>query len=118
MKKLVGALLAIALFAMPLNAVAAVKAGAACKKAGITSTYAGKKYTCIKSGKKLVWNKGVAVVKPTPSPTPTPTPTPSPSPTPTPIPTVTPTPTPTPTPSPTPTAVSYTHLTLPTILRV
>ena len=101
MKKLVGALLAIALFAMPLNAVAAVKAGAACKKAGITSTYAGKKYTCIKSGKKLVWNKGVAVVKPTPSPTPTPTPTPSPSPTPTPIPTVTPTPSPTPSPTPT-----------------
>jgi hypothetical protein len=48
-----------------------------------------------------VWNKGVAVVKPTPSPTPTPTPTPSPSPTPTPIPTVTPTPTPTPSPTPT-----------------
>ena len=62
MKKAVGVLVAIAVFALPLQAVAAVKAGAACKKAGITSTYAGKKYTCIKSGKKLVWNKGVVVV--------------------------------------------------------
>ena len=89
MKKVVGVLIAITLFAVPLNAVAAVKAGATCKKAGITSTYGGKKYTCVKSGKKLVWNKGVAVVKPTPTPTVTPTPTPTP--------TVTPTPTPTPT---------------------
>ena len=95
MKKVVGVLIAITLFAVPLNAVAAVKAGATCKKAGITSTYGGKKYTCVKSGKKLVWNKGVAVVKPTPTPTVTPTPTPTPTVTPTPTPTVTPTPTPT-----------------------
>jgi hypothetical protein len=111
MKKVVGVLVALAVFAVPLNAVAAGKAGASCKKAGITSTYAGKKYTCIKSGKKLVWNKGVAVVKPTPTPTPSPTPSPTPtvcSPTvtpgcakppvePLPTPTLTPTPLPTPT---------------------
>ena len=40
---------------------AAVKAGAACTKVGATSITAGKKYTCIKSGKKLVWNKGEVV---------------------------------------------------------
>ncbi len=49
------------------------KAGASCSKLGLTSTSNGKKYTCIKSGKKLVWNKGVSVVKATPTPTPTPT---------------------------------------------
>jgi hypothetical protein len=40
-------------------ASAAVKAGSVCKKAGITSVVSSKTYTCIKSGKKLVWNKGV-----------------------------------------------------------
>ena len=38
---------------------AAVKAGSTCKKVGQSAMYAGKKFTCIKSGKKLVWNKGV-----------------------------------------------------------
>ncbi|MDP1712664.1 MAG: Rieske (2Fe-2S) protein [Candidatus Nanopelagicaceae bacterium] len=42
----------------------------------------GKKYTVIKSGKKLIWNKGVALPSPHPSPTQTQTPTPSPVPTP------------------------------------
>lgn len=37
------------------------KAGATCSKVGSTKTYQGKKFTCIKSGKKLVWNKGVTV---------------------------------------------------------
>jgi hypothetical protein len=45
------------------SSFAAVKAGAACTKAGATSITAGKKYICIKSGKKLVWNKGVVVKK-------------------------------------------------------
>jgi M6 family metalloprotease-like protein len=51
------------------NASAAVKAGATCSKAGIKSVSAGKTYTCVKSGKKLVWNKGVLipVAKPAPS---------------------------------------------------
>ena len=69
------------------NSFAAVKAGDTCKKAGITSTANGKKFTCIKNGKKLVWNKGVAVAKPKPTPVdlaqPTATPTPSASPIPT-----------------------------------
>ena len=38
---------------------AAVKAGAACSKLNSTATASGKKFTCIKSGKKLLWNKGV-----------------------------------------------------------
>jgi hypothetical protein len=58
---------------------------------GKTSTSSGIKYTCVKSGKKLVWNKGVAVKKVTPTPLATPTATPTP--TPTPSPTATPTPT-------------------------
>jgi hypothetical protein len=41
-------------------ASAAVKAGATCSKLGKTAVTGGKTFTCIKSGKKLVWNKGVA----------------------------------------------------------
>ena len=53
---------AISLLGMsPVNAL--TKAGAKCSKAGATSTYAGKRYTCIKSGKSLIWNKGVTVKK-------------------------------------------------------
>ena len=55
----------------PVHA-AAPKAGTACKKAGQTSTSAGIKYTCIKSGKKLVWNKGVVLKKAEPAAVPTP----------------------------------------------
>ena len=59
------------------TAAAAVKPGATCKKLGQISTSAGMKYTCIKSGKKFVWSKGVgtkstpptAVVSPSPSAT-------------------------------------------------
>jgi len=56
---------------IPANA--AVKAGGTCSKVGITSVAASKTYKCIKSGKKLVWNKGVVVAasKPTPAATPT-----------------------------------------------
>ena len=41
------------------TATAAVKPGTTCKKLGQISISAGIKYTCIKSGKKLAWNKGV-----------------------------------------------------------
>ena len=58
--------------ALLLNpASAAVKAGTTCTKAGLTSVSAGIKYTCIKSGKKLVWDKGVKVSAPAPTPLPT-----------------------------------------------
>ncbi len=46
-----------------VSANAAVKAGGACKKAGITSTTSGKTFTCVKSGKKLVWSKGIPTTK-------------------------------------------------------
>jgi hypothetical protein len=46
-----------------VSANAAVKAGGACKKAGITSTTSGKTFTCVKSGKKLVWSKGISTTK-------------------------------------------------------
>ena len=79
---------------------ASPKAGAKCAKAGATATASGKKFTCVKSGNKLVWNKGVGVKaapKPSPNPvfkpvepTPTATPTPSPTATPTPTPSVKP----------------------------
>ena len=62
------------------------KAGAICSKAGITQNYNGKKYTCVKSGKKLIWNKGEAIKFVTPSPTPTLTPSPTPTLTPSPSP--------------------------------
>ena len=97
MKKLLAVFVSAAFFLVPLNAIAAVKAGASCSKLGATSTYAGKKYTCIKSGKKLVWNKGEAVA----APKPTAIATPKPSATPTPTQNSTPLPTSTPTPSPT-----------------
>ena len=73
MKKVLGSLIALALILVPMNAVAAVRAGDLCKKAGKTATANGKKYTCIKSGKKLVWNKGVAVAQANPSASPSPT---------------------------------------------
>lgn len=68
-------------------AAAAPKPGTSCSKLGATATSAGIKYTCIKSGKKLVWNKGVSIkaeAKPAVNPVfkpAEPTPTPSPSPT-------------------------------------
>ena len=96
MKKVLLALILVFALIAPINATAAIKAGGSCKKAGQTSTFAGKKFTCVKSGKKLVWNKGVLVAKPTPEATPTPTPSPTPVVTPTPTPVATPTPTPTP----------------------
>jgi hypothetical protein len=85
-KKALGVLLAGVLVIAPLNAFASVKAGVVCKKAGSTATVNGKKFTCIKSGKKLVWNKGVAIAKPKPAVTPTPVATPTPTPEPTPSP--------------------------------
>lgn len=81
MKKALGSLIALALILVPMNAIAAVKAGDACKKAGMTATANGKKFTCIKSGKKLVWNKGAAIAKPVPAVTPAPSPSLSPTPT-------------------------------------
>ena len=42
---------------------AAVQPGSKCSKQNATTAISGKKYTCIKSGGKLVWNEGVRVKK-------------------------------------------------------
>jgi len=67
-KRLIAFLSIISLFlSIPfVSANAAAKAGAKCSKAGITEVVQGKTYTCVKSGKKLVWNKGM---KKPPTPT-------------------------------------------------
>jgi hypothetical protein len=43
---------------IPTPATAAAKPGAKCSKVGIESVVGSKTFTCIKSGKKLIWNKG------------------------------------------------------------
>jgi cytochrome b involved in lipid metabolism len=114
--------LSLATFFHPVASAAKVPTpGATCTKLKATQVYKGKKYTCIKSGKKLVWNKGVAVtVTPTPSsstsvtPSATPMTTTSPAtPTRSASPIASPTASPTQTtssatPTPTPTKVGYT----------
>jgi len=50
------------------NANALSLAGTSCVKVGATKTVDGVKYSCVRSGKKLVWNKS-AILKTTPAPT-------------------------------------------------
>ena len=45
-----------------------VTPGSTCKVNKESVTYLKKTYTCIKSGKKLVWNKGLVIPEPKPSP--------------------------------------------------
>ena len=60
----VSVLTLIATLLVPMQANAATaKAGAKCTKLKATQIVGTKKFTCIKSGKKLVWDKGVAVPK-------------------------------------------------------
>jgi M6 family metalloprotease-like protein len=51
-----------------------VTPGSKCKVQKQKMDYQNKTYTCIKSGKKLIWNKGSMVVKPNPTPATTPNP--------------------------------------------
>ena len=62
MRRLGIVLIAISLLGIS-PAEATVKSGAKCPKIKATSTVNGMKYTCIKSGNKLVWSKGVPVKK-------------------------------------------------------
>ena len=78
-KGIVGLFTVVALSLEPTYAAPLPKAGAICSKQGITKTHQGNKFTCIKSGKKLVWSKGVEIKKASPVSKPTPTPTPTPS---------------------------------------
>lgn len=76
-----GLLVSFALTLIPITAFSAQKItpGSTCKVLNQKIVYQKKTYTCIKSGKKLVWNKGVVVkkaapssaVKPSPEKTPT-----------------------------------------------
>jgi len=61
-------ILGLTLVVSSIPAVAAqAKAGASCKTQGITSTVNNLKYTCLKSGGKLVWSAGKKVLTPKPS---------------------------------------------------
>ncbi len=71
----------ICLVLVPISAVDAIelKAGAKCSKVGLSKISKGSRFTCVKSGKKLVWSKGQKIsnsaapnsnTKPTPSPSP------------------------------------------------
>ena len=72
-----GLLITLAFSLIPAVATSAQKvtAGSKCKVQKQKVDYQNITYTCIKSGKKLVWSKGIVIVKPTPTPTATPTPT-------------------------------------------
>ncbi|MCX6425671.1 MAG: hypothetical protein NTV47_02800, partial [Actinobacteria bacterium] len=113
-----GFLIALAITLIPITAVSAQKvtSGSICKVNKQKVTYQNKTYTCIKSGKKLVWNKGVAVVKLPPNPTPivcsatVTTGCAKPPVAPLPTPTLTPTPMPTPTPTPTPKELTFSNI--------
>ena len=63
MKRFLSALVVLFLISSISPAQAVVKAGAKCTKVGVTASVGGKKFTCIKSGKKLVWNKGTTIKK-------------------------------------------------------
>jgi hypothetical protein len=60
MKRSLVAILMAATLAISVlpNAYAALTPGSKCSKAGIKQDYKGKTYTCLKSGNKLVWDKG------------------------------------------------------------
>jgi len=62
MKKILIALVVTLLTLTNLpSSFAEAKAGAKCTKAGATEVSKGMKYTCVKSGSKLTWNKGTKV---------------------------------------------------------
>ena len=68
---------ALCVVVIPDASALTAKAGAKCTKVKATSVVKGKKYTCIKSGNKLIWNKGVAIkpaAKPSTKPSPAVTP--------------------------------------------
>lgn len=64
---LLGLILPLTVFALD-HAQAGVKAGERCQKVSATQIVGKIKFTCIKSGSKLVWNKGVAVANPSSTP--------------------------------------------------
>ncbi len=71
MKKFASVIIALSFLSasISLPAFASVKPGAKCSIEGQTRNAQGKKFTCVKSGKKLVWNKGRVIQIPAPKPT-------------------------------------------------
>jgi hypothetical protein len=61
-KRLIGgiSILSVLMSLSLTPAHSATKAGAKCTKVGIKSAVGNKTFTCIKSGKKLVWDKGIS----------------------------------------------------------
>lgn len=94
-----GLITALILSTLTVAEAASPKAGSTCPKVGTKEVFKGKTFTCVKFGKKLVWNKGVAVAAAKPSPTPSPLPSPVISASPTPEPSLTPMPSPSSSPS-------------------
>ena len=75
MRNAISGFIALALIVVPtqfLNATS-VKAGTSCTKLGQSQIFNGYKFTCIKSGKKLFWDKGIAIQKPSPTSSSSPT---------------------------------------------
>jgi hypothetical protein len=62
MKKITLSLVAAVLISSITPVQAAVKAGDKCTTLGQKKSASGNSFTCIKSGKKLVWNKGIVKV--------------------------------------------------------
>jgi hypothetical protein len=76
-KKSITIVFAFALLSTLTPAYASIQAGSKCTVQNQSKVSQGKKYKCIKSGKKLVWNKGILISVPVIVSTPTPTPTPT-----------------------------------------
>ncbi len=76
-----GLIIALVVFLFPVSAVSAqtITPGSICKILNQRVIYQNKTHTCVKSGKRMVWNKGIVVKKPTPTTTATPTPAPTPA---------------------------------------
>jgi len=58
---LAAVMLALGLLLLPTTSQADGQAGKSCPSLGKTSISAGKRFTCVKVGKKKVWNKGVVL---------------------------------------------------------
>jgi len=71
MRRILASALVVSLIlvVMPNLAIAAINSGADCKRVGQSAVFSGKTFTCIKTGKKLVWNKGITLKKPKPTST-------------------------------------------------
>ncbi len=63
-KILISVMLAFFTCYNPSISIAAPKSGASCPRIGMKEEFGNKRFTCIKSGKKLIWNKGVTLPKP------------------------------------------------------